>query len=64
MNSLLFRVAEVEERLASMALSSSEWERSEARRQLSMLDSFKYRPIRSFEESQSVLWEFNHTFHL
>lgn len=62
MNHLLFRVAEVEERLLSMKASQCEWERQEAGQKLSMLEGFKYRPIRSFEESQHILWEFNNVF--
>lgn len=52
MNNLLFRVAEVEERL----LAENRLDR------LPLLESFKYRPIRSYEESQEILREFNHTF--
>lgn len=62
MNHLLFRVAEVEESLQRMSQSSHEAEQLEARRQLGVLDSFKYRPIRSYDESQHLLWEFNNAF--
>jgi len=63
MEHLLFKVAEMEERLLSMRSSHCEMERHEAFKKLSLLEGFKYRPIRSFEESQHVLWEFNHIFY-
>ncbi|MCL1948838.1 MAG: hypothetical protein FWF59_03815 [Turicibacter sp.] len=62
MNHLLFRVAEVEERLLGMTDSPCGDERQEANRQLLVLDRYKYRPVRSYEESQGILWEFNSIF--
>ncbi len=62
MNHILFRIAELEEKFRKVVEKGSQTDRIVGQTQLRTLELFKYRPIRSYEESIQVLKEIDLVF--
>jgi len=62
LNNLLFKTAQIEEKLETLINSDNELERLIGHSQLRTLNVFKFYPIRSYEESRIVLEKLNKVF--
>lgn len=62
MNHILFRIAELEEKFRKVVERGSQTDRIVGETQLKTLELFKYRPIRSYDESIQILKEMDLVF--